>query len=161
MIKGLVPGPQFMESNAPMLYALFAVLLISNLYTLIVGGIFVHYARKLTNIPKTVLFSCVMLFSFLGSYVNNSSLFDVAVMFVFGLAGYLFTKLRLSLPTMIVAFFLGSLLEHKIRQSLTISRGDWTIFIDRPIACCFFAMTVFITLFYIVRLTRGRKAVKP
>ena len=53
---------------------------------LIVGGIFVHYARKLTNIPKTVLFSCVMLFSFLGSYVNNSSLFDVAVMFVFGLA---------------------------------------------------------------------------
>ena len=161
MIKGLVPGPQFMESNAPMLYALFAVLLISNLYTLIVGGIFVHYARKLTNIPKTVLFSCVMLFSFLGSYVNNSSLFDVAVMFVFGLVGYLFSKLRLSLPTMIVAFFLGSLLEHKIRQSLTISRGDWTIFIDRPIACCFFVLTVFITLFYIVRLTRGRKAARP
>ena len=74
--------------------------------------------------------------------------------------GYLFTKLRLSLPTMIVAFFLGSLLEHKIRQSLIISRGDWTIFIDRPIACCFFAMTVFVTLFYIVRLTRGRKTAK-
>ena len=64
-------------------------------------------------------------------------------------------------PTMIVAFFLGSLLEHKIRQSLTISRGDWTIFIDRPIACCFFVLTVFITLFYIVRLTRGRKAARP
>ena len=101
-----------------------------------------------------------MIFSFLGSYVNNTSLFDVGVMFVFGLVGYLFTKLRLSLPTMIVAFFLGSLLEHKIRQSLIISRGDWTIFIDRPIACCFFAMTVFVTLFYIVRLTRGRKTAK-
>lgn len=65
------------------------------------------------------------------------------------------------MPTMIVAFFLGSLLEHKIRQSLSISRGDWTIFVDRPIAFCFLAMTVFVTLFYIIRLTRGRNAARP
>ncbi|MGN1038248.1 MAG: tripartite tricarboxylate transporter permease [Mailhella sp.] len=161
MIKGLIPGPQFMESNAPMLYALFAVLLISNLYTLIVGGAFVHYARKMTNIPKTVLFSCVMVFSFLGAYVNNGSLFDVYVMLFFGVAGYVFQKLRLSLPTIIVSFFLGSLLEHKIRQTMLISRGDWTIFLSRPIACVFLALTVFAVLFYIVRLTRGRLAARP
>lgn len=151
MIKGLVPGPQFMESNAPMLYALFIVLLLSNLYTFLVGEVFIKYARKLTNIPKTALFTGVMIFSVIGSYVNNSSMFDVGVMFVFGLAGYAFTKLKLSLPTMIVAFFLGTMLEHKMRQSLSISRGDWTVFVDRPIAALFLALTVGIVLFYIFR----------
>lgn len=156
MIKGLVPGPQFMEHNAPMLYALFIVLLLSNLYTALVGEVFIRYARRLVNIPKTVLFTGVLLFSVIGSYVNNSSMFDVAVMFVFGLVGYAFNKLKLSLPTMIVAFFLGSMLEHKVRQSLSISRGDWSVFVNRPIAALFLALTAGIILFYIFRRVENR-----
>lgn len=159
MIKGLVPGPQFMESNAPMLYALFIVLLLSNVYTFAVGQVVIRYARRLTAIPKTALFTGVMVFSVIGAYVNNSSLFDVGIMFVFGLVGYAFAKFRLSLPTMIVAFFLGSMLEHKMRQSLRISRGDWTVFVDRPIAAAFLALTVAVLLFYIYRRTQHtRKA---
>ncbi|WP_294448219.1 tripartite tricarboxylate transporter permease [uncultured Mailhella sp.] len=157
MIKGLIPGPQFMESNAPLLYALFIVLLISNLYTFVVGGAFIRCARKLVSIPKPVLFSVVPMFCLIGSYVNNSSLFDIWLMLVFGVLGYALTKLRISLPTMIVAFFLGSLLEHKMRQSLLISRGDWTVFLDRHIACAFLLLTVAIILLYIVRHGFGQK----
>ena len=146
-----------MESNAPLLYALFIVLLISNLYTFVVGGAFIRCARKLVSIPKPVLFSVVPMFCLIGSYVNNSSLFDIWLMLVFGVLGYALTKLRISLPTMIVAFFLGSLLEHKMRQSLLISRGDWTVFLDRPIACAFLLLTVAIILLYIVRHGFGKK----
>lgn len=157
MIKGLVPGPQFMESNAPLLYALFIVLLISNLYTLLVGGFFIRWARKLVSIPRPILLSVVPVFCLIGAWVNNSNLFDVGLMFTFGLLGYVLTKLRISLPTVIVAFFLGSLLEHKIRQSLLISRNDWMVFVNRPIACVFLILTLSAIFFYLVRLGFNRK----
>ncbi len=156
MIKGLIPGPQFMDNNAPMLYALFAVLLLSNLYTLFVGGAFIHFARRLTAIPRAVLYSAVPVFCFLGSYASRGSMFDVAVMFLFGIIGYTLEKLRISMPTLIVAFFLGALLEHKIRQSLSISRGDWTVFAQRPIACAFLIMTAVVILFYVYRHLRKK-----
>ncbi len=154
MIKGLIPGPQFMESNAPMLYALFIVLLLSNLYTAAIGGVFIHFARRLTGIPKAVLYSAVPVFCVIGSFASKGSMFDVSMMFIFGLIGYTLSKLKISMPTLIVAFFLGALLEHKIRQSLSIARGDWTIFISRPISCAFLTMTVLVILFYIYRHVR-------
>ena len=158
MIKGLIPGPQFMETNAPMLYALFMVLLLSNIYTAVVGGTFIHFARRLTGIPRAVLYSSVPIFCVIGSYASKGSMFDVCMMFIFGIIGYTLHKLRISLPTLIVAFFLGALLEHKIRQSMSISRGDWMIFIDRPIACAFLCMTAAVILFYIYRHIRPARS---
>ena len=82
MIKGLTPGPMFMQENAPMLYGLFAVLLISNVYTFLVGNFFVRYVQKVTRIPKPILFTAIMVFSVIGSYVFQSSIFDIFMMFV-------------------------------------------------------------------------------
>lgn len=151
MIKGLTPGPMFMQENAPLLYGLFAVLLISNLYTFLVGSFFVRHVRKVTQIPKPILFTAILVFSIVGSYVFQSSIFDVFMMFCFGLLGYIFTKLNLNLPTIIVAFFLGPLFERKIRQALLISGGDATIFFTRPICLTFFILTVLGVVFLIRR----------
>ena len=68
MIQGLVPGPRFMEDHASLLYALFAVLLISNFFTLLIGSVFIRYVRRLTNIPRSTLYACILVFSILGSY---------------------------------------------------------------------------------------------
>lgn len=159
MIKGLTPGPRFMEDNASMLYALFAVLLISNLFTLLIGKIFIRYARLLTSIPRAVLYTGILIFSVIGAYVFNGNIFDVYVMFAFGLFGYVLNKLKFNLPTLIVAFFLGQLLEHKIRQSLLIAGGDWTIFFTRPIAAGFAALTCLVAILYIKKL-RSAAALK-
>lgn len=64
MIKGLTPGPMFMQENAPLLYGLFTVLLISNFYTFLVGNFFVKYVRKVTAIPKPILFTSILIFIF-------------------------------------------------------------------------------------------------
>ena len=154
MIKGLTPGPMFMQENAPMLYGLFAVLLISNFYTFIVGSFLVRYVRKVTRIPKPILFTAILVFSVIGSYVFQSSIFDIFMMFCFGILGYIFTKLKLNLPTIIVAFFLGPLFERKIRQALLISGGDATIFFTRPICLAFFILTVLGVIFLVRRKRR-------
>lgn len=110
MIKGLTPGPRFMQTDAPMLYALFTVLVISNIFTFLIGWGFVKYIRGVSQLPKQILYPMVLVFCFIGSYVFNSSIFDVLTMFLFGLFGYVLVKLRIPLPPIIVAFFFGPLL---------------------------------------------------
>lgn len=154
MMKGLTPGPRFMEDHAPLLYALFAVLLLSNLFTLLIGKVFIRYARLLVKIPQSALYTGILVFSIIGAYVFNGSMFDVYVMFGFGLFGYLLSKCKINLPTLIVAFFLGQLLEHKIRQSLLISGGDWTVFFTRPIALAFVILTVLISAIYLKKIRK-------
>jgi putative tricarboxylic transport membrane protein len=151
MIKGLTPGPMFMQRNAPLMYGLFTVLLVSNFYTFMVGNFFIRYIRNVTRIPKPVLFTSILIFSVIGSYVFQSSIFDIFMMFFFGILGYFLTKLQINLPTIIVAFFLGPLFERKIRQALLISGGDISIFFTRPISLAFFLLTIFGVIFLISR----------
>lgn len=159
MIKGLVPGPRFMEDHGALLYALFGVLLISNIFTFAVGKAFIPYVRYLSKVPKTALYACILVFSILGSYVFNGSIADVWVMFGFGILGYILTKMKLNLPTLIVAFFLGQLLEEKVRQSLIIANGDWSIFFTRPLALLFAVLTLVAVLVYMTRIRRVARRV--
>lgn len=153
MIKGLVPGPTFMQTNGDMLYALFIVLLLSNLFTLLFGYIYIGRVRMVTAIPKYYLFTGIIVFSVIGSYVGYASVFDVYVMLFFGVLGYLLTKFKINLPTIIVAFFLGPMLESKFRQSLRISGDDALVFLTKPISLAFLILTVAAVFF----LTRRRK----
>jgi putative tricarboxylic transport membrane protein len=157
MMKGLIPGPMFMQRNAPMLYALFTLLIISNIFTFFMGNILLKYVRRITKIPKTVLFPAILIFCVLGSYIFNSSMFDVITMFFFGVLGYVLAKLRFPLPPIIVAFFLGRLFETKLRQSLIISDGSILVFITRPICLAFFLATIFAAIF-LLRFKRKAKS---
>lgn len=156
MIKGLIPGPMFMQRNAPMLYALFTLLIVSNIFTFLIGNILLRYVRRLTEVPKSVLYPAILIFCVLGSYVFSSSMFDVITMFFFGLLGYVLAKLRFPLPPIIVAFFLGQLFETKLRQSLIISDGSILVFFTRPICLAFFVSTIFAVIF-LIRLKRKAK----
>jgi len=151
MIKGLIPGPGFMQQNAPMLYALFIVLLLSNFFTAIMGYLYISRARQLSNVPKTSLYACILIFTCMGSFVFNGSFFDVWVMFAFGLFGYACMKLQLNLPALIVAFFLGDLFETKFRRTLAI-HGDWTVFFTRPLSLVFITITVLVVVVYLWKI---------
>ena len=151
MIKGLVPGPTFMQTNGDMLYALFIILLLSNLFTLAIGYFYIKRVRKVTSIPKFYLYTGIIVFSVIGSYVSYASLFDVYVMLVFGVLGYVLTKFKINLPTIIVAFFLGPMLESKFRQSLRISGDDAMVFLTKPISLAFLILTVAAVFFLLKR----------
>lgn len=149
MVKGLIPGPTFMENQAPLLYALFTVLLLSNFFTYFFGRIAIRYAHKLTDIQPNILYASILPICALGCYVANSEIFDFKIMFASCVVGYLFTRLKFNLPVFLVAFLLGEMLEHKLRQSLILSGGDFTIFVARPIACGFFILTLGVIFFFI------------
>lgn len=153
MMQGLVPGPLFMQQYAPMLYALFTVLIISNVFTFTVGSLFVKFIRHLTYVPKRILYPIVIIFAIIGTYIFRSNLFDLIVMFTFGVLGYIFVKIKIPITPILVSFILGEILEKRMRQALIISGGSSTIFFTKPISLAFFLLTIFVVLFFI----RGRK----
>ena len=154
MMKGLIPGPMFMKTDGDMLYALFLLLLLSNVFALVFGLFFIKHVHHVTKVAKPYLFSGIVVFSVIGSYTYSASVFDVFVMIAFGLLGYVLTKCRINLPTVIVAYFLGPLLETNLRQALAISGRDWSVFVTRPISLGFLIFTVVAVAF----LMRKRRA---
>jgi putative tricarboxylic transport membrane protein len=151
MIKGLIPGPMFMQTNGDMLYALFTILLLSNFFLLIIGYFFIRYIPNIANIPKPYLFTGIIVFSVIGSYVGDASIFDIFIMLLFGILGYVLTKFKINLPTIIVAFFLGPMLETKLRQALRISGNDVMVFFTRPISIGFLLLTIIAVIFLVKR----------
>jgi len=151
MIQGLVPGPLFMKNYAPMLYALFIILIISSLFLFLVGSIFLKLARKLTSIPKDILYPTVIFFGVIGSYVFQNSLFDVKIMLFLGLLGYVFTKLDIPIPPILIAFILGGIFERKIRQTFLISGGSVNIFFTRPITLLLLMLTIVVIIIFGLR----------
>ena len=154
MIQGLVPGPLFMKSYAPMLYALFIVLIISNIFTFLVGSVFLKWVRKLTSVPRDILYPTIIVFGVVGSYVYRNSLFDVQIMLFLGLLGYILSKYDIPIPPILVAFILGEIFERKVRQALLISRGSIDIFFTHPIALLFLVFTILAIVFLGLRLRK-------
>jgi putative tricarboxylic transport membrane protein len=102
---------------------------------------------KILKVPYKVLFPFLLLFCIIGSYSINNSEFDVFIMLIFGIIGYLFKKLEYELVPLVMAFVLGPILETSLRQSLLISGGSISIFFKKPISmsCLIIALLVLIS----------------
>lgn len=163
MLQGLAPGPLLFEKHGYIVYTFFLGLLLCNASYFFLGTIAIRISKKLFNISKRIVLPVVLLLCCVGSYAINNSLFDVGVMFLFGVLGYFMVKFGFPPAPMIIAFILEPILEQGIRQSLIISQGNPLIFFTRPIAIGFIILTIAITVSLVfstlraqARLEKGR-----
>ena len=96
----------------------------------------------------------ILLFCMIGAYSIGNNTADVIIMLIFGIIGYLLRKFRYDAPPMVLALVLGGELESSLRQSLMLSRGDFSIFVTRPITLGFLIVAF---LLLIVPIVTGRK----
>jgi len=89
---------------------------------------------QVLKIPYKVLLPIILLFCLIGAYSINSSIFDLYVMILFGVVGYLTRKFGYEIAPLVLAYVLGPQLELALRQSLLMSKGSFTIFFTRPIS---------------------------
>ncbi len=134
MIHGLRPGPLLFQQNPEFVWGLIASMYIGNIVLLILNMPLVPMFTSILRIPYPVLAPIIIVVSFIGVYGINNSVFDVWVMFVFGVLGYFFKKFDYPVAPTVLALVLGDLLERSLRQSLAISQNDPTIFFARPIS---------------------------
>jgi putative tricarboxylic transport membrane protein len=159
MIHGLTPGPLLFKERPDVVWGLIASLCVGNVILIILNLPLVGLWARLLRIRYQYLYPGILLFCIIGSYSLNQSVFDVGVMIVFGILGYLFRKLDWPLSPTVLALVLGPMMERTLRTSLETSAGDFGIFIRRPIAATLLGLTAIILLTPAVRLL-GKKAGK-
>jgi putative tricarboxylic transport membrane protein len=158
LIQGLPIGPLIFEKHAPHVYGLYFSLMIANLVNLTLALIMIRIALKIIYISKDVLFPIIFMTCVIGSYAWNNTLFDVKVMFFFGILGYLMRKLNFPATPFLIAFILGPMAEIALREAMVIHQGDLTVFITRPISLACLILTVLSIVVIARRQIRGKKS---
>ncbi|MDR2112436.1 MAG: tripartite tricarboxylate transporter permease [Candidatus Accumulibacter sp.] len=141
-LMGIQPGPQVMTSNPALFWGLITSMWVGNLMLVILNLPLIGIWVKLLTVPYRFLFPAIMAFCAIGVYSLSNNTFDVYCAAVFAVVGYLFHKLGLEPAPLILGFILGPMMEENLRRSLLMARGDWGIFLARPIAAAMIAAAV-------------------
>jgi putative tricarboxylic transport membrane protein len=133
LIWGLQPGPMLFVEQKEFVWGLIASMYIGNVVGLIVVLTTVPWWAAILRIPFTIIGPVIIAICAIGAYTVHSSFFDVAMMLVFGVLGYLFKKLRYPLAPLVLALVLGDMAEASFRQSMLLSQGSLSIFWSNPL----------------------------
>ena len=142
MIHNIQPGPQVMTSNPNLFWGLIVSMWIGNFMLVILNLPLIGIWIKLLTVPYRVLFPAILLFCCIGAYSLNNNVFDVFMTIPFAILGYVFKKLECEPAPLLLGFVLGKLMEEYLRRAMTISRGDWMVFLTRPLSASLLAVAV-------------------
>ena len=131
---GIQTGPQLFASQGSLVWTLIASLYIGNVILLILNLPLVGLWVKLLKIPPPWLYAGIIVISTAGVYGAGNSVFNVGLLFVFGLIGYAMRRFDFPAAPLIVGLILAPMAEQSMRQALTISMGDWSTFVTRPLS---------------------------
>jgi putative tricarboxylic transport membrane protein len=154
-IHNIQPGPQVMTSNPELFWGLIASMWIGNAMLVILNLPLIGVWVKLLSVPYRWLFPAIVLFCAIGVYSDNNSTFDVWLVGLFGVIGYVFIKLGAEGAPLLLGFILGPMMEENLRRALSYSHGDWSVFVRRPLSASL--LMVAVMLMAIVLLPTIRK----
>lgn len=157
VMHGLTPGPKLFQDNPDFVWAVIASMFIGNLILLIMNLPLAGVWAKITMIPFKLLFPIILAISIVGAYSVNNNMFDVILMVVFGLIGYVLKKVDIPLSPIVLTFVLGKMMEDALLQSLIIFNGDFLALFTRPISGSLLIIATLIVLASIYMGLRNKK----
>ena len=155
MIQGIAPGPQVMTEKPDLFWGLIASMWVGNAMLIVLNLPLIGMWVKLLTVPYRFLFPSILVFMAIGVYSLSNNPFDVLIMGIFGVVGYVCAKLECEPAPMILGFILGPLMEENLRRAMLLSRGDPTVFFTKPISAAF--MIASLVLLVAVALPAIRK----
>lgn len=164
LIWGLQPGPMLFVEQKDFVWGLIASMYLGNLVGLIVVLTTVPWWAAILRIPFSVIAPVIIVICAIGAYTVHSAMFDVVMMLVFGVVGYVFKKLRYPLAPMVLALVLGDMAEASFRQSMLASQGKLSIFWSNPLVGGITALALVILLWPAAQRLRAlarERAVAP
>jgi len=155
MIHGLQPGPLLMKDAPDLFWGTIVSMYIGNGMLLVLNLPLIPMWVKVLKVPYYLLYPLILLFCLIGAYSLSNSVADVIAMLIFGILGFLMKRFRYEGAPLILALVLGQKLETNLRRSLIMARGDFSIFISRPISLGFLITAALLLLIPII--TQRRK----
>jgi len=142
MVHGLRPGPTMFTEQASFAYAIFWSMLFVNVLFLFVGLYGAKVFARITMVPTQILWPCVFVFSIVGAYALDQSMFDVWVALTAGVLGYFMRRYGFSVVPLAIGLILGGMLEQRLGQSMVMLDEKWWLIATRPLALFFLVLTV-------------------
>jgi len=133
LVWGLQPGPLLFVEQKDFVWGLIASMYLGNIAGLIVVLLTVPWFAAILRIPFAIIAPVILVICAVGAYTVHSSMFDVWLMLVFGVMGYVFKKLNYPLAPLVLALVLGDMAENAFRQSLLGSSGSMLVFVSNPL----------------------------
>jgi TctA family transporter len=156
-IHNIQPGPQVMTSNPELFWGLIASMWLGNAMLLILNLPLIGIWIKLLTVPYRYLFPAIVLFCAIGVYSTNNNVFDIWMVGVFGLVGYSFLKLGCEPAPLLLGFILGPMMEENLRRALLLSRGDWSVFVTRPLSATLLGLAVLMLIIVLLPAVKSKR----
>lgn len=157
LIHGLTPGPMLFRTHLGTIYALYIAILLAYIVILVVQLWGIRLFVRVLRAPPHLLAVCIIVLCVLGSYAIRNSVFDVYLMGIMGLVGYLFQRMRIPVAPVVLGLVLGETLEQQYRTALILSEGHYNIFYESGFAIFFFALTALTVVLNIWSSIRRRR----
>jgi putative tricarboxylic transport membrane protein len=136
---GLQPGPLLFAREPQLVWGLIASLYIGNAMLLVLNLPLVGLWVRLLSIPREHLYAGILVLATVGAYSVNRSAFDVGLLYVVGLAGYVMRRHEIPIAPAVIGLILGPMAEQQFRRALAAADGSAAIFVTRPIAALLLA----------------------
>ncbi len=161
MMNGLIPGPLLFKQHPEIAWGVIASLYIGNVMLLILNLPLIPLWVKFLKIPYTILMAVVLAVMIVGAYTVSNTVFDVFVMLLFGVIGYVFRKLDFPLAPIVLTLIMGPPMEKSLRRSLEMSQGDFSILFASPISACLLAISALVLIWPVFTYIWQRGLVPP
>ena len=155
MIHNIRPGPMIMRENPTFIYHMAALLFMAVIMLWVAGLILAKPMTKILKVPNVYLMPIVASLSIVGAYAINIRFFDIIMVLVFGITGYILDKMKYSPAPIVLGLILGNMIDENFRRSLTVSSGDPSIFLTRPISLLFFVIILFTIASQFIKKRKG------
>jgi putative tricarboxylic transport membrane protein len=161
LIWGLQPGPLLFVEQRDFVWGLIASMYLGNIVGLIIVLTMVPVFAAILRIPFSIIAPVILVICAIGAYTVHNSTFDVVLMLVFGIIGYLLKKTDYPLAPMVLAIVLGDKAEEAFRQSLLGSGGSLGVFVSNPLVSSIMALGLIALFWPIIQNTLARFRAPP
>ena len=154
--QGATPSPRMFELHPTIIYALFVLLIVANLVNLLVGNVMIRFYSRMGQLPKYILAPFIIMLAIIGTYVVSNNRYDVIIMLVIALLGFLLNLAKFPTAPLVIAFILTPLIERTFRIALQTSYFDYRIMFESTLSKALVAITILL-LIGVVKLKNQRR----
>ena len=161
MIHGIQPGPLFINRYPELFWGFIASMYVGNAMLLVLNLPLIGIWVRVLKIPYVILFPLILVFCLVGVYSLNANVTEIIIMLVFGILGFLMRRFGFEGAPFLLAMVLGPIMETSLRQSLLISRGNFSILFTRPISAALMVLTAVFLISPLISRRQNRSHLPP
>lgn len=147
MIHGVQPGPLMVKNHPDIMGCIMIVYFMANIVMYVMESGMMRTFVKIVKIRKSFLYPAIIVCCIIGAYATNNRLFDVFVLLIFGIFGYVMIHIfKMDVVPILLGYILGPLFESNLRKALIAENGNFATITEHPIAMISLLVSIMVVL---------------